>query len=61
MYSALDKANAVADCFEDQFRAQRTSNDYLQHYSRVYRAVTKLSHSAINSGYKNLTISETQR
>ena len=43
-YEAEDKANAIADSLEDQFRTHEP-DDYLQHYRRVRRCVFNLEHT----------------
>ena len=60
-YNALDKANAIADCLEDQYKAHKADDDYRQHYRQVRRRVTNFSHSDVTTEYQDITVSETRR
>ena len=60
-YNALDKANAIADCLEDQFRTHEPDDDYLKHYREVRRSVRNFEHPLHQSECLDFTSSETRR
>ena len=60
-YNALDKANAIADCLEDQFRTHEPDDDYLRHYREVRRSVRNFEHTLHQSECLDFTSSETRR
>ena len=60
-YEAEDKANAIADSLEDQFRTHKPDDDYLQHHKMVRRRVLNFDHTLHQSECVDFTSSETRR
>ena len=60
-YDALEKANAIAESLEDQFRTHEPDDDYLTHYRKVRRSVRNFEHTLHQSECLDFTSSETRR